>query len=507
MKSRTFWICLISLTVLITVPFIIASAAGGANYKFGGFLLNPLDGNSYLAKMEEGRLGSWSFNLLYSPHSSSGAYIFLFYIFLGYLSRWTSVPNILIFHIIRVLAAWFLLFEMKKFLDSVFQNDEKKSNSALIWITFGGGLGWLLLFFGVQTADFWVAEGYPFLASFVNPHFPLALALMLLTLRIANNSYQFSKLIFTLLLGIALGIMLPFGVVIVGLISLASVIWSWINEKRLHPWYLVAFGAGGLPFLIYELMVVKTNPELMIWNQQNITTAPKIWDFLLSLSPAIVFAIIGLVLLVRTKQLTTFKIPVIWFAVGTILTYFPFSLQRRFMLGIYIPTVILAIIGIFYFLKSEKPVKQLKNLSIGFSFITPVLVILIGLTGAFTHSSMLYLSRDEANGLGWLQQNGEKGTVVLADSRLGMFIPGATGLRVIYGHPFESIDAEEQKLLVEDFFSGKLTRDQEQQLVQDNDVTYIIFEGSESSTIAELRGMNFIKIQMFGELTIYQYSP
>jgi len=172
MRTKTFWIVTLIFLLVITVPFIISGLASRYEYRFGGFLLNPMDGNSYLAKMQQGWGESWKFDFLYSPTPSVGAYIFLFYLFLGHLARWFSIQPIYIFHIVRVLAAFLLLIELWKWLETLFPDDSKSVQLAFIWCCFGTGLGWVALFFGVHTADFWVAETIPFFPVLLNPTFP-----------------------------------------------------------------------------------------------------------------------------------------------------------------------------------------------------------------------------------------------------------------------------------------------------------------------------------------------
>jgi uncharacterized membrane protein len=74
------------------------------------------------------------------------------------------------------------------------------------------------------------------------------------------------------------------------------------------------------------------------------------------------------------------------------------------------------------------------------------------MAGAAQQDSRLYLYRDEAEAMTWLQENTQTTDIVLASPEMGLFIPAWTGNRVLYGHPFETIEAEEKKVLVEAFF-------------------------------------------------------
>ena len=79
-----------------------------------------------------------------------------------------------------------------------------------------------------------------------------------------------------------------------------------------------------------------------------------------------------------------------------------------------------------------------------------VLATLLG--GAAQHDSRLYLHRDEAEVMAWLEVNTQPTDIVLASPATSLFIPAWAGNRVLYGHPFETIEAREKKALVEEFF-------------------------------------------------------
>jgi hypothetical protein len=49
--ARFLFLAGISFLILITGPYLWAYLTTGSDHFFGGFLFNPIDGNSYLAKM------------------------------------------------------------------------------------------------------------------------------------------------------------------------------------------------------------------------------------------------------------------------------------------------------------------------------------------------------------------------------------------------------------------------------------------------------------------------
>src|SRR3990172_3360807 len=172
------WCVVLMFILMITLPFLYAAQAGGIAYVFSGFLLNPIDGNSYLEKMYEGWKGDVKFTLPYTAEVSDGGYLFLLYIGLGHLARIMDVPRILVFHAARIIGSLVMIVSLHRFLRHTIVDRHVRLAAFSITVV-GGGMGWLGLIFGLFTSDFWVAEAYPFLSSYVNPHFPLGLALLL----------------------------------------------------------------------------------------------------------------------------------------------------------------------------------------------------------------------------------------------------------------------------------------------------------------------------------------
>jgi hypothetical protein len=85
---------------------------------------------------------------------------------------------------------------------------------------------------------------------------------------------------------------------------------------------------------------------------------------------------------------------------------------------------------------------------------TNLVVLLTGQHGVQTRDPLVFMTWPEYSAIGWLSEHTSEDALVLASPRLGMYIPAHTGRRVIYGHPFETVNALREKAAVEGFFSS-----------------------------------------------------
>ncbi len=89
------------------------------------------------------------------------------------------------FHAARIVCGFVLILVSYRFA-AVFLRASGSRMLALVLITLGGGLGWLLSllgsgkWLGSLPVDFYVPEGYSFLILFGLPHLALSRALMLI---------------------------------------------------------------------------------------------------------------------------------------------------------------------------------------------------------------------------------------------------------------------------------------------------------------------------------------
>lgn len=475
MKIDWRTLIVISIVLLaVSIPFLIAIPIGGHDYVFNGLLYNPIDGNSYLAKMVEGARGDWKFTLPYTAEPGEGAYIFLFYILLGKITGLLGIPMIIAFHITRVLCSLYLLVELRRFCKSLSPSDDRLAWRSFVLAVLFTGMGWLGIIFQRLTPDLITPEAYTFLAAYANPHFPLSLALILLTLRKTLLQPAKKWSIGFLLVGFFLANLSPFSIVVTLLIIGCCKVWEWINQRTFEVSNTFLFGVGAAPVLIYQLYVVKADPMFAAWNAQNLTPSPAVIDVLIAFMPGLLLAIAGLVFCLKQKITPAARLLVAWMLLGFVLTYLPFNLQRRFLIGLSIPVAILAIIGLEE-LRREK-IKRLLTIVL-YACMLPTLfvIIFLGLNAVTQHNPKIVMLQTENDALGWISTNTSMDAVILASPDIGLFIPAETGRRVIYGHPFETTYANQKEQDITDFYSAAWTAVKAEEYLAENNIDYIFW--------------------------------
>lgn len=483
-ERRSVRIIVFVFLLLLTLPFLFSSFPAHSEVP-GGFLFNPIDGNSYLAKMRQGYEGSWLFTLPYTAEPGQGAAINLYYIFLGHVARIVGVPEnlgfnslLVTFHAARVLGALLLSLALYRFFAAFFVETGQRL-LAFSLALFGSGLGWLAAGFGFFASDFWVAEAYPFLASYANPHFALGLALQvwLLTPLRSDAPYDLGRFLLMLVGAALLSLIYPFGWVLTIVVLTAWLVWqAWQrNPLSADQTRWVAVLVGGAPYALYAFLTINTHPVLSQWNVQNLTPAPTLLDLLISLSPLVLLAVAGIVFAFQAAD-NTFRFLSIWLVVGILILYVPINLQRRLISGLYVPVVGLAVFGLWKLISSVTLRKTAALAVLLLVLPTNGLVILGGIQAARQHNNpAINLNISELDAFRWLNENAPPDSLVLASPASGLLIPAYSSMRVIYGHPFETVDADLRLAEVSAFFSGAWSQDTMFVYLQEAGVDYVLY--------------------------------
>jgi hypothetical protein len=499
----------LALMLVSSLPYLIAWAAAPEGAHFTGLIFNPQDGNSYIAKMRQGLAGSWVFRLPYTPESQDGAPVYLFYLFLGHAARWTGLPLIAIYHAARLIGGVAILVTLYKLASRV-SDDIGERRAMFLLAALGSGLGWSVVFFGYQSADLWVPEAFPVYALLANAHFPLSMGLMAWIVdcgmrisdwRLAIGDRRYWLLgLGMVVAAMVLGAVQPFGLVVV-FGGMGAMLVARTVRKRAVPWRAIGWmalaGLAALPYPLYMLQAMRADPALAVWNAQNVTDSPPLWDWALSYGLVLVLAVFGAVFAAQRGSDGDWLL-VGWVAVTIIGMYLPLPLQRRLSLGLGVPLGLLA--GMGWWRRVRLRIKArwrslTQGLVVAFCTLTSVFLIV----GHLATVSSFYLSDGEWAALVWLREEGEPGAVVLCSTRMGLFVPAWAGRPVVYGHPFETVNAEARKAQVEAFWAGEMGLEERQMFLEGNGVGYVLVD----SEIGELETGDWRWVFGAGDVRLY----
>ena len=465
------WGVVLALSVLIvaaaSLPYLLAYAVP-PEHVFGGVLINPADGNSYFAKMRAGLRGEWLFTLPYTAEPGPGAFIFTYYLFLGHVARWTGLNLDAIYHAARALGGLALLLTAYAFVARFF---ETRRARLAVWALYalGSGLGWLAVPFGVFTADLWVAEAIPFLAVLSNAHFALATALLLwLALwtvpGLSTPSAGPGRWLLIVLATTALAQVLPMALLNVGLLLAGVFVW-WVLTQRPAPWAgwvrawapAAVFGVAALPWLIHAFTLTLQHPVLSQWNAQNQTPSPPLWDMVIAGGGLLLLAVPGAWRAARRRHPRDMLL-LLWLGLGVLALYAPFSLQRRLSVGLWMPLALLAGTGLraAVWPRLKRAWRPLAAAGLAVALLASNALVYAAALGAVaSRDPAVFLSRGQADGLAWLAAHAGR-ALVAAPPAWGLWVPARSDARVLYGHPFETVDAARREAELTAFYAGQV---------------------------------------------------
>lgn len=142
-----------------------------------------------------------------------------------------------------------------------------------------------------------------------------------------------------------------------------------------------------------------------------------------------------------------------WVVSNGILLYAPFSMQRRLTLGLFFPLAGLAALGLERLVRSRAWLRMALVIVIVLSIPSNLIVITAGLSGVRIGEPAVVHLQDELDAYQWLGEHAPRQALVLAAPDTGNRLPVFADVRVLYGHPFETPDADAQKALVESIYA------------------------------------------------------
>jgi hypothetical protein len=494
--TRREWIWVTAVAALVvaasTLPYLAGYLAQTGEMRFGGALLDRVDYHSYLAKMWQGYRGEWRYRLLFTPEPHQGAYLYVFYVGLGHLARLSGLGLPLTYQIARVVFAFLMLLLVYWFM-AYFIASVRTRRAAFLLATIASGLGWLTEAVaptppgGVSPMDFWLLDGFTYLAVLTSPHFcaaaGLLLAIFLLLLKRPDGPRVLEGGL-AVLASLALGLIHPYTLLLADLLPLMYWGIQGLQKRRL-AWRgiatVIAMGVTQAPLLAYDLWVFRTQPVFSAWSAQNVTLSPPPLVYLGGYGVLLALGAIGTGVWARRGG-QGLAFPLLWIGLVAVLAHLPWNLQRRFLEGIQVPLGLLAGVGVVEGLLPQPEGQQpgrLRWLALPLVLALTAmsnLYLTAGLaTAAATRASALFWSADLLAGVDWLEENSSWEETVLSSFESGNLITARIGHRVVVGHWMETVNYEEKREAADRFFAAATPNSERLRLLERYSVSYVFY--------------------------------
>jgi hypothetical protein len=499
----------VALAVLLvtSLPYLVGWVTSTHERIFTGFIIDVEDIYSYLAKMQLGHRGEWQYRILLTSEPHSGAYLYIFYIALGHVTRWVHADLVLAYHAARLASGLIFLLTAYRFV-AFFLSQASERLLAFTMVCWSSGLGWLALLLtgsykmgGITPVDFWLIEMYGYFTVMLFPHTCVALTCLLLafilSLRFIEEArwpYLLSAALATCVLSVIHAFMIP--VVALTLVGYWAYQFVRGNVSWGHLLGLCAVWLTALPMVIYQYLVLVHNPIFAGWQAQNLTLSPSPWHYVLGYGVVLGLALPGSWWALRQPR--RWPLLVIWLLGVALLLYAPsvFPIQRRVIEGSGVALCLLAVPGLMHYVVpwSERMGQRVRGL-IGYSAkerracaspgtwvqvllialtlpSTLVVIASAGLAAAAGHPDTV-VSRAELAAVEWLAEHSQPEETILASYELSGFIAARSGRRVFMGHWAETVDLQHKRAAAARFYSSA-DDSERQNLLREYGIHYVV---------------------------------
>jgi hypothetical protein len=495
-SSERKWVFRFAILVLLitTIPYWIGFNSAGEAWRFTGFVFGVEDGNSYIGKMLSGAAGSWLFRTPYTSSQQEGFLAFLPYILLGKL---TTSPGqheqlVALFHLFRIGASFIFLFATYDFI-ALFLERPGWRKVALIFITFGGGIGWIfLILFGEGNRlplEFYSPETFGFLSLYGIPHLAAARALLLWGLVFYLLPYSiFSRMANSIAGGLAwllLGFFQPLTVVIGWVVLAAHLIClgglryiqnrktglgEWDDWKRYFR-KAVIIGLVSLPLVLHTMISFVTDPFLRGWGSQNLILSPPPMDYILAYALLLPFTLLGIPAILKEFPL---KGPLLlgWLAALPFLAYAPYNLQRRLPEGGW---VVIVILGVFFLQYWQRAGRRAVAVLLFLSVIPSLILIAGGSMEAARPGEPIFQPAERVFTFDFLREYATPSDVILAGYSTSNALPAWAPMRVVAGHGPESVGLKTLQPRIEQFYRSEMKDEESVEFLRKMQVKFVFW--------------------------------
>lgn len=482
------WVTIFAIAVMAVscVPYIVGAVQSNDAWRFSGFVIGVEDGNSYLAKMQLGAHGQWLFQLSYAIEQHPRALLNLFYILLGKLAGWLAGTDdpirlhtalVIAYHAARVIFGAALLLVSYRFVAEIVPQARQR-RFALMLISLGGGLGWLLIALGAPglPLEFYSPESFTFLDLFSLPHLAASRACFLsgLLCYLWAVRGRWPWLFGAAASWLVMTLIQPFYMVIIfALLALHVAILALLTFRQTEAelqrgvdigataakalWVAAAAGGAGLPLVVYTFLLFAVDPVYHTWGLQNVIVSPAPWHYLSAWGLLIVFAVFGLRSLYR-RNLAMWVLIVGWFVILPLLLYAPYNLQRRFAEGVQVPLAALAVLGLTAGFGARPAGRMVRRYAppflLALTIPSTALLWVGGITMARHRAEPVFQTAEQVATYDFIARSLPPRAFVLSSYQFGNALPAYAYVVAYIGHGPETPNLESKRAVVREFYNA-----------------------------------------------------
>jgi uncharacterized membrane protein len=269
----------------------------------------------------------------------------------------------------------------------------------------------------------------------------------------------------------------------------------------------------------YLWLVFQMDPIYGLWGRTPITSpAPEVYA--LTYAIPLILAVGGVWYAVR-RHASGQLFLVIWAVVGPLLVYAPTNAQRRLIESWQIPLSVMAAYGLVRYglplaqrlmrpLAAPQKLRRVTWLVVVACLMpTYVLMLIWHTAAAATRQPMFFEEGALVAASNWLNQHATYEDGVLAAYSSSTIIPSRAGVRVLLGHPSETVLVDERKADVQRFFQAGTSDDWRRDLLERFRLTYVLI-GPAERQLGEFdpTGVSYLKeVFTVNDVSVYQRIP
>lgn len=437
----------------------------------------PGDVGVYYSYVQQVRDGGW---LLHDQFTSEpgqlGTFNGLWWL-VGTLARLLGLTAEVAYHVARIALLPLLVFAFARVAGLA---AEQRAQRLTLVLLFAGGLGaYLAPWFASAVyqgggagyrwpIDLWGVHTFSFLSALHSPHSVASWALLVLAAWggfLALERGERRPLVVAVVATLLLSNFHPYPVPVAVLLPAAYTLLRrlLLGAWPAAPWVSLVLAAAALPGGYYHVWLLAQDPVVAARASQNITLIPPLGFVLIG------FGLLVPLAAIRLWQRRHAYAPVevwamSWLIVVAGLVCLPTTLQSRFLQGVLVPMVVLAVpVALTSYDNLVRRWPKLNTLPgatwlllAALFFASPLYAVARDVALTQQPPPGWYLSADTVATFAWIAEHTPADAVVLAPPNLWLFVPRYAQRTTYVGHPHETLDYAIKAANTQAFYAGRL---------------------------------------------------